>query len=187
MATITPDSLLTLEAYAKVRKSSRADAIAHRRLHSVRLGEHMTLQFEDELTIRRQIRRCCTSRDLRRGPSGRDRLLCAARPDGGNWKATLLIEYPDDASAGAGGAADRRRGPDVRRVEGHARVYAIADGTSTAGDERRRRCTSSASSSRRRSATRSVRRRRQLGCDHTNFRRTFGSRPSARQPRRRLR
>lgn len=55
MSTITRDSLLTLEAYARIRKSSRADAIAHRKLRSVGLGEHITLQFEDEQTIRRQI------------------------------------------------------------------------------------------------------------------------------------
>ena len=53
--TIDRASLLTLEAYSKIRKTSRAGAIAHRRLRSVRLGEHMTLQFEDEQTIRRQI------------------------------------------------------------------------------------------------------------------------------------
>ena len=53
--TITRDSLLTLEAYARIRKTSRPEVIAHRRLRSVQLGEHMTLQFEDEQTIRRQI------------------------------------------------------------------------------------------------------------------------------------
>jgi cephalosporin hydroxylase len=55
MATLTRDNLLTLEAYAKIRKSSKPEAIAHRKLRSVGLGEHMTLQFEDEKTIRRQI------------------------------------------------------------------------------------------------------------------------------------
>mgnify|MGYP002137610517 CR=1 FL=1 len=53
--TITRDSLLTLEAYSKIRKSSKPEVIAHRKLRSVGLGEHMTLQFEDEQTIRRQI------------------------------------------------------------------------------------------------------------------------------------
>ncbi|HNK20202.1 MAG TPA: DUF3501 family protein, partial [Piscinibacter sp.] len=52
---ITRDSLLTLEAYAKIRKSSKPEVIAHRRLRSVALGEHVTVQFEDEQTIRRQI------------------------------------------------------------------------------------------------------------------------------------
>jgi len=38
---ITPDSLLTLEAYARIRKSSKAEMIAHRRRRTVRLGEHV--------------------------------------------------------------------------------------------------------------------------------------------------
>ena len=53
--TIARESLLSLEAYSKIRKPSRAEAIAHRRQRTVALGEHITLQFEDERTIRRQI------------------------------------------------------------------------------------------------------------------------------------
>ena len=49
---ITPESLLTLEAYARQRKAYKAQIIAHRKLRSVALGEHMTLQFEDEQTVR---------------------------------------------------------------------------------------------------------------------------------------
>jgi hypothetical protein len=52
---ITPESLMTLEAYSKYRKANKAQIIAHRRLRSVRLGEHMNLQFEDEQTVRYQI------------------------------------------------------------------------------------------------------------------------------------
>ena len=52
---ITPESLMTLEAYHKYRKEHKAEVIAHRKLRSVALGEHMTLQFESELTIRYQI------------------------------------------------------------------------------------------------------------------------------------
>ena len=55
MATITRESLLTLEAYAKVRKSGKAEVIEHRKRRTVRLGEHVSVQFEDETTIRRQI------------------------------------------------------------------------------------------------------------------------------------
>ncbi|MGZ5218176.1 MAG: DUF3501 family protein, partial [Caldimonas sp.] len=53
--TIDRDKLLSLEAYAKIRASSRPAFIAHRRLRSVQLGEHLNLQFEDETTVRRQI------------------------------------------------------------------------------------------------------------------------------------
>ena len=55
MTTITKDSLLTLEAYAKIRKTAKPAVIAHRKVRSVHLGEHITLQFEDEQTIHRQI------------------------------------------------------------------------------------------------------------------------------------
>ena len=55
MMTINRNNLLTLEAYSKIRKSSKPEFIAHRRRRSVALGEHVTLQFEDEQTIRRQI------------------------------------------------------------------------------------------------------------------------------------
>ena len=52
---ITPESLMTLEAYHKFRKTSKADVIAHRKLRSIHLGEHINMQFESELSIRYQI------------------------------------------------------------------------------------------------------------------------------------
>ncbi len=52
---ITRDSLMTLEAYSKFRKERKAEVIAHRKLRSVPLGDHINLQFESELTIRYQI------------------------------------------------------------------------------------------------------------------------------------
>src|SRR6266702_1928631 len=55
MPQITRDSLLPLEAYAKTRKSFREQVIAHKKARTVHLGEHVTLLFEDELTIRYQI------------------------------------------------------------------------------------------------------------------------------------
>ena len=127
---ITRASLLTLEAYAKIRKSSRAEAIAHRRLRSVHLGEHMTLQFEDEQTIRRQIQEMLHIEKIfdEDGIQGEIDAYAPLVPDGSNWKATMLIEYPD--------AHERKRelarlvGVEDRmfvEVEGHARVYAIAD------------------------------------------------------------
>ncbi len=55
MPQITPDSLLTLEAYARARKDFRAKVIAHKKNRTLALGAHLTLIFEDELTIRYQI------------------------------------------------------------------------------------------------------------------------------------
>jgi hypothetical protein len=128
--TITRDSLMTLEAYAKVRKSSRADAIAHRRLRSVGLGDNLTLLFEDEILIRRQIQEMLHIEKIfdEEGIQSEIEAYAPLVPDGTNWKATMLIEYPD--------AHERKRelarliGIEDRmyvEVEGHARIYAIAD------------------------------------------------------------
>ena len=130
MATIERDSLMTLEAYSKIRKSSRAEAIAHRKLRSVQLGDHITLQFEDELTIRRQIQEMLHIEKIfdEEGINSEIEAYAPLIPDGSNWKATMLLEYPD--------IHERRRelarliGVEDRmfiEVEGHGRVYAIAD------------------------------------------------------------
>jgi hypothetical protein len=127
---ITRASLLTLEAYSKIRKSSRADAIAHRKLRSVVLGEHMTLQFEDEHTIRRQIQEMLHIEKIfdEEGIQGEIDAYGPLVPEGTNWKATMLIEYPDPHErkrelARLIGVEDRV----FVEVEGQGRVYAIAD------------------------------------------------------------
>jgi len=128
--TLSRDKLLTLEAYAKIRKSSKPEAIAHRRLRSVRLGEHVTLQFEDEHTIRRQIQEMLHIEKIfdEEGIQGEIEAYAPLIPDGSNWKATMLIEYPDPHErkrelARLIGVEDRM----FVEVEGQPRVYAIAD------------------------------------------------------------
>ena len=128
--TIERSNLLTLEAYSKIRKSSKPDAIAHRQLRSVHLGEHLTLQFEDEQTIRRQIQEMLHIEKIfdEAGIQAEIDAYAALVPDGSNWKATMLIEYPDPHErkrelARLIGVEDRM----FVEVEGHPRVYAIAD------------------------------------------------------------
>ena len=127
---ITKDNLLTLEAYAKVRKSSKPEMIAHRKLRSVRLGEHITVQFEDEATIRRQIQEMLHIEKIfdEEGIQSEIDAYAPLVPDGTNWKATMLIEFPDVHErkrelARLIGVEDRM----FVEVEGHARLYAIAD------------------------------------------------------------
>ena len=127
---ITPDNLLSLEAYSKIRKSSKPQLIAHRRQRSVHLGEHITLQFEDEQTIRRQIQEMLHIEKIldEAGIQAEIDAYAPLVPDGSNWKATLLIEYPDPHErkrelARLIGVEDRM----FVEVEGHARSYAIAD------------------------------------------------------------
>jgi hypothetical protein len=128
--TITRDSLMTLEAYAKVRTKQRPHTIAHRRLRTVRLGEHLSVQFEDEKTIRRQIQEMLHIEKIfdEEGIQSEIDAYAPLVPDGTNWKATMLLEYPD--------VHERRRelarliGIEDRmfvEVEGHPRIHAIAD------------------------------------------------------------
>jgi hypothetical protein len=127
---ITPDNLMSLEAYAKWRKTHKPEVVAHRKLRTVHLGEHVSLQFESETTIRYQIQEMLRIEKIfeEEGIQGEIEAYAPLVPDGSNWKATMMIEYPD--------VNERKR--ELARligvedhmfveVEGHERVYAIAD------------------------------------------------------------
>lgn len=127
---ITAESLMSLEAYSNWRKENKPAVMAHRKQRSVRLGEHLNLQFESETTIRYQIQEMLRIEKVFEEEGIRQEIEAYAPlvPDGSNWKATLMIEYPDEN--------ERRR--ELARligvedhlfveVEGQARVYAMAD------------------------------------------------------------
>jgi hypothetical protein len=127
---LTPDDLMTLEAYSRARNDFRARVIAHKKARAVALGEHVTLLFEDELTIRYQVQEMLRAERIFEQDGIRDELQAynPLIPDGSNWKATMLIEYPDPAERAQ--MLARLKGVEDRvwvRVEGAARVYAIAD------------------------------------------------------------
>jgi Protein of unknown function (DUF3501) len=127
---IQRDSLLSLEAYAKQRNAFRAKVMEHKKRRTLHLGAHLTLLFEDELTIRYQVQEMLRIERIFE-EDGIQHELDAYNPlvpDGSNWKATMLIEYPDEAQ--------RRRMLGVLKgierrvwvqVAGAERVYAIAD------------------------------------------------------------
>ena len=128
--TITRESLLSLEAYSKYRKENKPAIMAHRKLRSVRLGENLNLQFESETTLRYQIQEMLRIEKVFEEEGIQQELdaYVPLLPTGHNWKGTLLLEYPD--------VNERKRelsrliGIEDRmfvEVEGHARVYAIAD------------------------------------------------------------
>ena len=127
---ITPDSLMSLETYTKWRKVHKTDVMAHRKLRSVRLGEHIHLQFESETTIRYQIQEMLRIEKIfeEEGIQAEIEAYAPLVPDGSNWKATMLIEYPDIHErkrelAKLIGVEDRL----FVEVEGYERVYAFAD------------------------------------------------------------
>ena len=174
MSTITRDSLLTLEAYSKIRKTARAEAIVHRKLRSVALGEHITLQFEDEQTIRRQIQEMLHIEKIfeEEGIQSEIDAYGPLVPDGTNWKATMLIEYPDPHErkrelARLIGVEDRM----FVEVEGHARVYAIADEDLDRENDEKTSSVHFVRFELSKAARDAVRAGAavKLGCDHTNY------------------
>ncbi len=121
---------MTLEAYAKERVHFRERVIAHKRLRSVHLGDHVTLLFEDELTVRYQIQEMLRIEKTfeERGIQDELDVYGPLVPDGANFKATMLIEYEDVDARHA--ALARLQGIEDRvwvHVAGHDRVFAIAD------------------------------------------------------------
>lgn len=127
---ITRDNIMTLEAYTKYRKENKPSIMAHRQLRSVRLGEHLNMQFESELTIRYQIQEILRVEKQFEEQGIQDELDAYAPlvPDGSNWKATMLIEYTDVEQRKI--ALTQMIGIEDMtyiEVEGFKRVYAISD------------------------------------------------------------
>jgi len=130
MPAITRESLLSLEAYARARAEFRARVLDHKKARAVHLGEHVTLLFEDELTIRYQIQEMLRIEKTFEEAGIVDELEAynPLVPDGSNFKATMLIEYEDVEERKS--ALARLKGVEARvwvQVEGCPRVYAIAD------------------------------------------------------------
>lgn len=127
---IARDSLLSLETYARQRKEFRAKVMAHKKDRTVHLGAHVTLIFEDELTIRYQIQEMLRIERTFEEPGIQDELDAynPLIPDGRNFKATMMIEYADAEERKH--ALSKLKGIEDRvwvQVEGCARVHAIAD------------------------------------------------------------
>ncbi len=127
---LTRDTLMTLEAYAKARPDFRKQVIEHKKHRHVALGNHVTLIFEDELTVRYQVQEMLRIEKIFEEEGIQHELdsYNPLIPDGCNFKATMMIEYPD--------ADERKRelakliGIEDRvwvQVADSSRVYAIAD------------------------------------------------------------
>ncbi|MFT3791502.1 MAG: DUF3501 family protein [Rudaea sp.] len=98
MRKLAQEDLYTLEAYARERPAFRARVLEHKKSRIVHVGGHVTLVFEDALTIRYQIQEMLRVERIFE-PAGIAEELDAYNPlipDGRNLKATMLIEYPDE-------------------------------------------------------------------------------------------
>jgi len=130
MPQISRNTLLSLEAYAKARNEFRARVIAHKKDRTAHLGDHVTLIFEDELTIRYQIQEMLRIERTYEEAGIREELEAynPLIPDGDNLKATMMIEYPDVAERAR--MLAKMKGIEDRvwlQAEGCERIFAIAD------------------------------------------------------------
>ena len=130
MSKITRESLMTLEAYHKARPEMRQRAIEERRKRSVRLGEHLNLLFENELLMRYQVQEMLRVEKIFDDEGIQDELGAynPLVPDGSNFKATMMLEYPNESERRL--ALSKLLGVEHKmfvQVEGQPRVYAIAN------------------------------------------------------------
>lgn len=130
MQKVSRESLLTLEAYSKERPQWLTRLREHRRDRRLALGPHVTLLFEDELTVRFQIQEMLHIEKTfdESGITDELEVYNPLIPDGSNFKATMLIEYTDPEVRKRELA--RLRGVERQvwlEVAGADRRYAIAD------------------------------------------------------------
>jgi len=129
-AKLRPEDLFSLEQYAKQRAAFRPKVIAHKRNRTLQCGPNATWLFEDRLTVQYQVQEMLRIERIFEAEGIADELGAynPLIPDGSNWKATLLIEFPEVDQRRV--ALARMKGIEDRcwvQVAGHERVFAIAD------------------------------------------------------------
>ena len=130
MHKLTRSDLFSLEQYAEQRSAFRDKVMAHKKNRRVPLGPHATLYFEDSLTIQYQIQEMLRAERIFEAAGINEELEAynPLIPDGGNWKATFMLEYDDVEERRA--ALEKFIGIEDRvwvKIAGYPPVYAIAD------------------------------------------------------------
>jgi hypothetical protein len=117
MKPLQAEDLLSLEQYSKQRADFRRAAIAHKRRRTLRLGAHLTMLFEDRLTVQYQVQEMLRIERIFEAEGIAEELAAynPLIPDGSNWKATLLIEFTDEAER-------RQQLAQLRGIERHISV-----------------------------------------------------------------
>jgi hypothetical protein len=128
--TLSRADLWSLEEYAEIRPTFRAEIMAHKKNRQLALGEHARLYFEDRQTIKYQVQEMLRIEKVFEA-AGISEELDAYNPlipDGHNWKATFMIEY-EDPEERAQRLADMIGIEDKvwLQVDDCERVYPIAD------------------------------------------------------------
>lgn len=130
MQKLTRDDLMSLEQYSEAREGFRSKIMDHKRDRRIDLGTNAALYFEDRLTIAYQVQEMLRIERIFEVDGINEELTAynPLVPDGSNWKATFMIEFPDEDERRAMlrkliGVEDRV----YMQINGHQCVYAIAD------------------------------------------------------------
>ena len=138
MQKLTTDDLISLERYHKERPRMRAEVIEHKRHRQAPIGAHVTLYFEDRVTMRYQVQEMLRAERIFESEAIAEELEAynPLIPDGTNLKATMMLEYPDVAERRT--ALERLKGVENRvylEVGSQGRVFAHADEDLERSDE----------------------------------------------------
>ena len=122
--------LMSLEEYAQKRAAFREEIIGHKRARTLHIGPHLTLLFEDRLTMQYQVQEMLRAERIFEAAGIQEELDAynPLIPDGSNWKATLLIEYDDETERRV--ALGKLLGVEEQvwlQVRGQGRIVPIAD------------------------------------------------------------
>jgi hypothetical protein len=130
MKKLVPDDLMSLERYSRERPEFRARVIAHKKNRQLTVGPNTMWLFEDRLTVQYQVQEMLRTERIFEAEGIAEELEAynPLIPDGRNWKATLLIEFPDPEVRKV--QLEKLRGIEDRcyvQVAACERVFAIAD------------------------------------------------------------
>ncbi len=130
MRKLTQNDLMSLEQYAEARNSFKAEVIEHKKNRRIPLGTNASLYFEDRLTMQYQVQEMLRIERIFEAAGIHDELDAynPLIPDGSNWKATFMVEFPEISER----RAMLRRLIGIEdlvyvQVAGFDRVMAIAD------------------------------------------------------------
>ena len=140
MQKLKRDDLYSLEQYSEIRDEFRNQVLAHKRNRRVELGTNAALYFEDRLTMQYQVQEMLRIERIFEAAGINDELEAynPLIPDGSNWKATFMVEFPDVEERRA--MLNRLVGIEDKvyvQVEGFDRVHAIADEDLERSDEKK--------------------------------------------------
>ena len=130
MQKLSREDLFSLEKYAEARSAFREKVLEHKKNRRLGLGTNAALYFEDRLTMQYQVQEMLRIEKIFEADGIREELDAynPLIPDGSNWKATFMVEFPDveerqQMLAQLVGIEDRV----YVHVADLDRVYAIAD------------------------------------------------------------